>query len=122
MTQDKAQHAVNGRPLSKGWNAGLCHFRASLRAQRETVISGVAYRDVGQGRELGAVSFASLEKGTPFSAMPTWMLVSTIPWMESIESSREQRPRTTQEQLSRRVLQLTASRYADMCPLSVTLH
>jgi len=74
MTEDKAQHAVNGRPLSKGWNAGLCHLRASLRAQRETVICGVA----------------SLEKGMPFPARP--------------------------------VLQLTASRYADRCPLSVTLH
>ena len=52
MTQDKAQTAVNGCSLNKGWNAGLSYLWASLRARREAVICGVAF----------------LEKGMPFPA------------------------------------------------------
>ncbi len=42
MTQDKAQSVVSGCSLNKGCNAGLSHLWASLRAQREAVICGVA--------------------------------------------------------------------------------
>ncbi len=52
MTQDKAQSAVDGCSLNKGWNAGLSHLWVSLWARREAVICGVA----------------SLEKGMPFPA------------------------------------------------------
>jgi hypothetical protein len=61
MPQDKAQSAVNGPALNKDCNAGLRHFRASLRARREAVICGVA----------------SLVKGAPFPAKRALQLTAS---------------------------------------------
>ena len=40
--QVKAQPAINGCPLNKGWNAGLSLLWDSLRARREGIICRVA--------------------------------------------------------------------------------
>jgi hypothetical protein len=61
MTQDKAQFAVNGYSLNKGWNAGLSDLWASLRARREAIICGVA----------------SLGKGMPFPAKRALQLMAS---------------------------------------------
>ncbi len=61
MSQDKAQSAINGRPLNKECNAVLGHLWSSLRARREAVIYCVA----------------SLGKGMPFPARRALQLTAS---------------------------------------------